>query len=126
MPRRGAERSESACSTMLHPNRDELREFRREWDSEKPRSRKERREQRAICDEEGLSSERCFLGRYPHYPVCKRDTCEVSEAGIAVAVRVAKGWKLSDQAGAAKRARRVLREAKRAMDEMARRSQRNP
>lgn len=91
------------------PKNKEMAKFRKQWDLEKPRGSKVRRIQKDKCEKEGKSPDVCFLGGYPHYPICKKNTCTVSRAGIAVAQDVAERWKRSPKASAAKRARRVLR-----------------
>lgn len=56
------------------------------WSLEKP-SRHERTVMRKKC------GSKCFLGPGTSFPICKKNTCNVSKKGIAAAYVRARQWK---------------------------------
>jgi hypothetical protein len=69
------------------------------WSTEKP-SRRERHTMKKKC------GARCFLGPNESFPICKRNTCQVSPRGVMAAYKRARQWK---HTSVAKRAKRMMK-----------------
>jgi hypothetical protein len=72
------------------------RSVTRGWKNEKP-SYHERTVMRHKC------GAKCFLGPGTSFPICKRNTCRVSQKGVHAAYSRARQWKHEKVASRAKR-----------------------